>query len=74
MVSSSIQPTSRPTGIDDDIGGNDKAGALTATGNGTELERSAQRLLKPGQFDRVLAIYGTSPARMHLFATKKGVV
>jgi hypothetical protein len=35
-VKSSIQPTSRPTGTDDDMGGNDKADALA----GSNLERT----------------------------------
>src|SRR3979411_3200305 len=54
-VRSSIQPTSAATGTDDDMGGNDKADALT----GTDLERNGQNwglqrnfFFKPGQFDR----------------------
>jgi hypothetical protein len=54
-VRSSIHPTSAPTGTDDDMGGNDKADALAETDlnrHGQNWRRSAQLLLKPGQFDR----------------------
>src|ERR1700730_9363096 len=37
-VKSSIQPTNRPTGTDDDMGGNDKADALA----GSDLERTVK--------------------------------
>ena len=38
-VKSSIQPTKRPTGTDDDKGGNDKADTLA----GSNLERTEER-------------------------------
>jgi hypothetical protein len=53
-VRSNIHPISAPTGTDDDMGGNDKAGALGGLiwERDGETEASAQLLLKPGQFDR----------------------
>src|SRR5260370_31763856 len=70
-VSSSIQPTRAPTGTDDDMAGNDKAGVLGLE-NGTGGTRSFSatssqtRAIRP-----VLVIYGISPARMHLHGTRK---
>src|SRR5450631_2841109 len=55
VVSSSIHPTSAPTGTDDDMGGNDKADTLTGTGwkwRGKNARGSGQLLLKSGQINR----------------------
>src|SRR6476469_3775698 len=49
-VSSSIHPISAASGIDDDMGGNDKADALVRTDlepDGQDWRRSAQPFLKP---------------------------
>jgi hypothetical protein len=61
-VSSSIHPIRRPTGTDDDMGGNDKADALGGTagkaraGQGALCATSSQ----PGLFDRYW-LFMTSP-------------
>ena len=72
-VKSSIQPINRPTGTDDDMGGNNKADALA----GSDLERtgitrrSAQLPQKPGQIDPALTFYDISRAGLHLCGTGK---
>jgi hypothetical protein len=61
----------RPTGTDDDMGGNDKLTTsrdLDRTGTGG-VQRTL--VLKPGQFDPVLTFYDTSGAGMHLPGTGK---
>ena len=72
-VKSSIQPINRPTGTNDDMGGNNKADALA----GSDLERtgitrrSAQLPQKPGQIDPALTFYDISRTGLHLQGTGK---
>src|SRR5271165_734685 len=75
-VSSSIHPTSAPTGTDDERAGNDTLTSLLrpwlryrgSSGNG-----GVQRDLffKPGQFDPLLTFYDTSGPGLHLPGTRK---
>src|SRR5438445_5504530 len=53
-VKSSIQPINRPTGTDDDMGGNDKADALAGSDLGTHGNNEAfsATSIKPGQIRR----------------------
>src|SRR5450756_1097977 len=72
-VSSSIHPISAATGTDDDMGGNDKAGALAGTDlewHGQNGKRPAQLLLKPRTNRPVSTFYDTSRTGMHLQGTQ----
>src|SRR6185312_2603739 len=71
-VKSSIQPTSRPSGTDDDMEGSDKLTTSQETqGTGRGGRRSAQLFFKTGQFDPVLTFYDISGAGMHVPGTPK---
>src|SRR5579871_2532869 len=69
-VSSSIQPTSAPTGIDDDMAGSGKADALVDQKDGY---CGVQRF-KPGRFNPVSTFYDISSAGLHLRPSLKNSV
>jgi hypothetical protein len=67
-VSSSIQPTSAPSGTDDDKVGNDNVRVLAGT-NLQDCRRAAELMLKTGRmltFYDILVIYDISPPGIHL--------
>src|ERR1700722_15069927 len=72
-VKSSIHPISKPTGTDDDMGGNDKADALARlTWNGADRCGGVQRNLfrMPGHSTGI-GFYDISRTGLHLHGTQK---